>query len=74
MVDVVAATRSQIGWTGLATSLVLVVLAAVLSLTQSLRLERTIAWASIRALVQLLDLLLPAGLGRLRRVSGYSVW
>jgi putative ABC transport system permease protein len=43
-----------IGWTGLATSLVLVAIAIGLSYWQGLRLEREIAWSSLRAIVQLL--------------------
>jgi putative ABC transport system permease protein len=45
---------SDIGWGGLALSLLLVVVAIVLSLWRQLGLERTIAWAATRALVQLL--------------------
>ncbi|MCU1455588.1 MAG: hypothetical protein JWN46_3734 [Acidimicrobiales bacterium] len=55
MPEIFAANASStIGWPGLATSLVLVVVAAGLSIGQRLRLERTIAWSSVRALVQLL--------------------
>lgn len=46
--------RADIGWVGLATSLVLVGLAVVLSLWRRLDLERSMLWASARALAQLL--------------------
>src|SRR5262249_16145204 len=45
---------NDIGWTGLAASLVLVAVAVALSFWQRLSLERSIMWASGRALVQLL--------------------
>jgi putative ABC transport system permease protein len=45
---------TDIGFAGLAASLVLVVVAVVLSMTRDLRLERTLVWAATRALVQLL--------------------
>jgi putative ABC transport system permease protein len=45
---------NDIGWTGLTASLVLVVVAVSLSYWQKLSLERSIVWASARALVQLL--------------------
>ncbi len=45
---------SDIGWTGLAASLVLVAVAVALSFWQRLSLERSIVWACARALVQLL--------------------
>lgn len=45
---------SDIGWGGLAASLVLVAVAVALSLVRRLGLERSIVWASARALVQLL--------------------
>jgi len=45
---------ADIGWSGLAISLVLVAVAIALSLWRRLDLERSIAWASARALVQLL--------------------
>jgi putative ABC transport system permease protein len=45
---------SDIGWSGLVASLVLVGVAVGLSLVRSLGLERSIVWASARALVQLL--------------------
>jgi putative ABC transport system permease protein len=45
---------SDIGWSGLAASLVLVAVAVALSLVRRLVLERSIVWASARALVQLL--------------------
>ncbi len=46
--------ETDIGWVGLATSVVLVVVAVVLSLARGLGIERPIIWASVRALVQLL--------------------
>jgi putative ABC transport system permease protein len=45
---------SDIGWTGLAASLALVAVAIALSFVRRLSLERSIVWASARALVQLL--------------------
>ncbi len=45
---------SDIGWTGLALSGLLVVVAIGLSLWRSLGLERSLAWSAARALVQLL--------------------
>jgi putative ABC transport system permease protein len=45
---------NDIGWTGLAASLVLVAVAVGLSFWRRLSLERSIVWASLRALVQLL--------------------
>ncbi len=45
---------NDIGWTGLAASLVLVGVAVALSFWRKLSLERSIIWASARALVQLL--------------------
>jgi len=45
---------TEIGWGGVALSLLLVVVAIVLSLWRQLGLERTIVWAATRALVQLL--------------------
>jgi putative ABC transport system permease protein len=44
---------TDIGWEGVAISLLLIVAAIVLSWRQGLALERSIAWASIRAGVQL---------------------
>ena len=46
--------EGDVGWSGLALSLVLVAVAVGLSLWQRLRLERTIVWAATRAIVQLL--------------------
>lgn len=46
--------ETDIGWMGLAASLVLVLVAILVSSTQRLRLERSILWASMRAAVQLL--------------------
>ena len=51
---VAAQKQDTIGWLGLAGSLVLIAIAAGLSLVQRLGLERSILWASTRALVQLL--------------------
>jgi putative ABC transport system permease protein len=45
---------NDIGWTGLAASLVLVAVAVALSFWRKLSLEKSIIWASARALVQLL--------------------
>jgi putative ABC transport system permease protein len=45
---------NDIGWTGLAASVVLVAVAVALSFARRLSLERSIVWASARALVQLL--------------------
>jgi UDP-glucose/iron transport system permease protein len=45
---------NDIGWTGLAGSVVLVAVAIGLSFVERLSLERSIAWASVRAVVQLL--------------------
>ena len=45
---------SDIGWSGLAGSLVLVGVAIAISLSRRLGLERSMAWASARAVVQLL--------------------
>ena len=44
----------DIGWTGLVLSFVLVAVAVALSFTRRLGLERSILWASARALVQLI--------------------
>lgn len=44
---------TDIGWTGLASALVLVAIAIALSWWQRLALERSLVWASARALVQL---------------------
>src|SRR4051812_43487160 len=51
---VLGRAAATIGWPGLATSLVLIGLAVGLSMTQGLQLERTMLWASARALLQLL--------------------
>jgi putative ABC transport system permease protein len=45
---------NDIGWSGLAASTVLVAVAVALSFARRLSLERSIVWASARALVQLL--------------------
>lgn len=47
-------SATSIGWTGLAASFVLIIVAVVLSVWQRLDLSRSIAWASLRAAVQLL--------------------
>src|SRR3546814_2159980 len=47
-------TDTSVGLGGVAASLVLVVVAVVLSLRQGLGVERTISWAATRAFVQLL--------------------
>src|ERR1700693_2957171 len=49
-----ARVMSNIGWSGLALSLILVVIAMVVSLWKQLGLERSIAWASARAAAQLI--------------------
>ena len=46
--------ETDIGWTGLAASLVLLAFVVALSIVQRLGLERSIAWAAARALAQLL--------------------
>jgi putative ABC transport system permease protein len=51
---VAAAPAGDIGWLGLATSLVMVIVAVAMSVGQRLGLERPILWATTRALVQLL--------------------
>ena len=55
-VGLLAATAStgHIGWGGLAASTVLVAIAVGLSAVRHLGLGRSIVWASLRALVQLL--------------------
>lgn len=62
---------STVSWLGLAASLVLVVVAAGISLVQRLGLERSIVWASTRALVQLL---LVGGVLVLLLQPGRSLW
>ncbi|HET9075679.1 MAG TPA: iron export ABC transporter permease subunit FetB [Acidimicrobiales bacterium] len=49
-----AATYGYVGWLGLAASLVLVGIAVAISLWQHLDLERSLVWATARAIVQLL--------------------
>jgi putative ABC transport system permease protein len=67
---------SDIGWSGLAISLLLVGVAIIISLARRLGLEGSIAWASARALVQLLlvgvalDLLLEPG----RSIAWSFLW
>ena len=51
---VAAQSSTNIGWVGLAISLVLVFITVGVSLWRQLGLERSILWASFRALVQLL--------------------
>lgn len=48
-----AGTEGDIGWVGLGLSLLLVALAAAVSVAQGLGLERSIIWSAVRALVQL---------------------
>jgi putative ABC transport system permease protein len=61
----------QVGWAGLATSLILVAFAAGISLWRRLGLERQLLWAAIRALVQLL---LVGGALTLLFEPGRSLW
>ncbi|MGV0162568.1 ABC transporter permease [Mycobacterium colombiense] len=61
----------QVGWVGLATSLILVAFAAGISLWRRLGLERQLAWAAARALVQLL---LVGGALTLLFEPGRSLW
>ncbi|GAA4857179.1 iron export ABC transporter permease subunit FetB [Actinomycetospora corticicola] len=61
----------RISWTGLAVSLVLVVVAAGISLAWRLGLERSIVWAALRALVQLL---IVGGVLALLLLPGVSLW
>jgi putative ABC transport system permease protein len=63
--------NNDIGWAGLAISLLLVAVAAVLSVWQRLRLERQILYAAARALVQLL---LVGGVLSLLLHPGRSLW
>lgn len=63
--------NGQVGWLGLATSLVLVAFAAAVSLWQRLGLERQLVWAAARALVQLL---LVGGALTLLFAPGRSLW
>ncbi|ORB71485.1 ABC transporter permease [Mycobacterium scrofulaceum] len=61
----------QVGWAGLAASLVLVAFAAAVSLWQRLGLQGQLVWAAARALVQLL---LVGGALTLLFEPGRSVW
>lgn len=61
----------QVGWLGLAASLILVVFAAAVSLWQRLGLQGQLVWAAARALVQLL---LVGGALTLLFEPGRSVW
>src|SRR4051812_5710981 len=54
MTAVLATTQTQIGWWGLVGSLALLLVAIVLSMVGRLGLERSMAWAATRAVVQLL--------------------
>ena len=63
--------NGQVGWIGLATSLILVAFAAAVSLWQRLGLERQLVWAAARALVQLL---LVGGALTLLFDPGRSLW
>jgi putative ABC transport system permease protein len=67
---------SDIGWSGLAISLLLVGVAIVISVIRKLGLERSIAWASARAFVQLIavGLLLDLVLEPDRTVAWAFVW
>ena len=53
-IDVLAVQQGDIGVAGLAASSILVVVAVAISLWRQLGLERSLLWASLRALVQLL--------------------
>lgn len=63
--------NGQVGWIGLATSLLLVAFAAGISVWRRLGLERQLVWASTRALVQLL---LVGGALTLLFEPGRSIW
>ena len=63
--------NGQVGWVGLATSLILVAFAAGISLWRRLGLERQLLWAATRALVQLL---LVGGALTLLFEPGRSLW
>lgn len=63
--------NGQVGWVGLATSLILVAFAAGISLWRRLGLERQLLWAAARALVQLL---LVGGALTLLFQPGRSLW
>ncbi|OBH51113.1 iron export ABC transporter permease subunit FetB [Mycobacterium sp. E2479] len=63
--------NGQVGWVGLATSLILVAFAAGISLWRRLGLERQLVWAAARALVQLL---LVGGALTLLFEPGRSLW
>lgn len=63
--------NGQVGWVGLVTSLILVAFAAGISLWRRLGLERQLAWAAARALVQLL---LVGGALTLLFEPGRSLW
>lgn len=54
MVIMTSQATGYIGWVGLASSLALVGVAVAISVWQHLGLERSLAWASVRAIVQLL--------------------
>ncbi|OBB95895.1 iron export ABC transporter permease subunit FetB [Mycobacterium sp. 852002-30065_SCH5024008] len=63
--------NGQVGWMGLAASLILVAFAAVISLWQRLGLQGQLAWAAARALAQLL---LVGGALTLLFEPGRSLW
>ncbi|ETB29154.1 hypothetical protein O977_18745, partial [Mycobacterium avium subsp. paratuberculosis 10-5975] len=63
--------NGQVGWLGLATSLILVAFAGAISLWRRLGLERQLLWAASRALVQLL---LVGGALTLLFEPGRSLW
>ena len=50
---IAASPAGDIGWVGLATSLVMIAIAIAMSIGQRLGLERSIVWAAVRAIVQL---------------------
>jgi putative ABC transport system permease protein len=62
----------HIGWIGVAASLVLIAVAAVLSRGEQLGLERSIAWAALRAAIQLGAI--GAGLGLVLADDAPLVW
>ncbi len=54
MIEVYARGATDIGWVGLAASLILIAIVVALSIAQRLDLERSIVWAATRAMAQLL--------------------
>ena len=61
---------SDIGWSGLAISLLLVGVAIIVSIVRRLGLERSIVWASARAFVQLIAVGIAARSGARARPHG----